>query len=261
MVTITQVLSNTYSSHDFAMFLVGTGIPDHITQLPQTVLNTPFGQMLRPYLDQSMRSITQAPVVAPASGKPAAVSKPLGAVKNITVLNELEKALDLASQSCAVIFFTSSTCGPCKVLYPAYDELAQEASDKAVLIKVDINHAQEIASRYNVRATPTIMTFLKGQKEEEWSGADVQRLKSSVEYLIRLAHPVHPHANLSIYSLVSSASKPIRYQKVPPLDKLVPKLGVLSTDPSLLEMKTFLVGLNSSVKQGMSIATLGEPTY
>src|ERR1700761_3475289 len=50
---------NNFSS-DFAMFLVGRGIPDHITSLPQTVLNTPFGQMLKPQLDAAMRPITQA---------------------------------------------------------------------------------------------------------------------------------------------------------------------------------------------------------
>jgi len=49
-------------TNDFAMFLVGNGIPKHITSLPETVLNTPFGMMLRPQLDREMRSITQAAV-------------------------------------------------------------------------------------------------------------------------------------------------------------------------------------------------------
>ena len=103
-------------------------------------------------------------------------------------MRELESTLASASSSCAVVFFTSSTCAPCKILYPTYDELAEEAGDKAVLIKVDINFAQEIASKYNMRATPTIMTFLKGQKEEEWAGADVVRLRTSVQLLIHAAH-------------------------------------------------------------------------
>jgi hypothetical protein len=55
-------------SNDFSMFLVGKNIPDHITTLPQTVLNTPFGQMLKPQLDQALRGVTQAPV-APAPVK------------------------------------------------------------------------------------------------------------------------------------------------------------------------------------------------
>ncbi|KAK4998759.1 hypothetical protein LTR66_002059 [Elasticomyces elasticus] len=49
-------------TNELAMFLVGKGIPEHITNLPQTVLNTPFGQMLRPQIDASMRRMTQAPV-------------------------------------------------------------------------------------------------------------------------------------------------------------------------------------------------------
>ncbi|KAL9092788.1 MAG: hypothetical protein Q9159_000686 [Coniocarpon cinnabarinum] len=53
-------------SNDFAQFLVGTGIPEYITNLPRQVLETPFGRMLQPQLDASMRSVTQAPVPAHA---------------------------------------------------------------------------------------------------------------------------------------------------------------------------------------------------
>ncbi|KAK3078344.1 hypothetical protein LTS18_007758 [Coniosporium uncinatum] len=59
-------------SHDFAIFLVGHGIPEHITSLPQTVMNTPFGQMLKPQLDSAMRNVTQAPVPPQNIPPPAA---------------------------------------------------------------------------------------------------------------------------------------------------------------------------------------------
>jgi thiol-disulfide isomerase/thioredoxin len=238
------------------MFLVGRGIPDHITSLPETVLNTPFGQMLRPQLESSMRSITQAPVhtqQAPSrNGNDSHNSiSPKGMVRNVTALSELENALSSASNSCAVIFFTSSTCAPCKLLYPTYDELAEDAGDKAVLLKVDINYAHEIASKYSVRATPTIMTFLKGQKEEEWAGADINRLKNSVKFLIHSAHPPHPHSNLRISALLDASGKPIKYVKVPPLDKLSAKLGDLSNDPRINSMKLFLSKQQSAARQGM----------
>lgn len=42
------------------MFLVGVGIPDRITSLPQTVLETPFGQIIRRQLETSIQGITQA---------------------------------------------------------------------------------------------------------------------------------------------------------------------------------------------------------
>jgi len=184
------------------MFLVGKNIPSHITSLPQTVLNTPFGQMLKPQLDQAMRGITQAPVPPPAiprSGiRPATTANgptthpPLaatngastemnggevGKVHNVTQLRDLERLLQSAKRSCAVIFFTSATCPPCKIVYPAYDELAAEAGKKAVLIKIDTSQAYEIGSKYQVRATPTFMSFLRGEKENEWVGANSNELR------------------------------------------------------------------------------------
>jgi hypothetical protein len=135
-------------------------------------------------------------------------------------------------------------------LYPTYDELATSAGDKAVLIKVDINFAQEIAAKYNVRATPTIMTFLKGEKDEEWAGADVNRLRTTVERLVRMAHPPHPHINFPVSALVEAAGKPVRYTKIPPLDKLIAKLGKAADDPIISSMKQFISGLDKTVKQG-----------
>jgi thiol-disulfide isomerase/thioredoxin len=241
------------SSNDFAMFLVGKNIPSHITSLPQTVLNTPFGELLRPMLDQSMRQITQAPLpeqspVIQNTGHTQ--HTPSAKVVNIESLQALDKALLSAKDSCAVIFFTSSTCGPCKMLYPTYDELAVNAGDKSVLIKVDINFARDIASKYGIRATPTIMTFLKGEKDEEWAGADVNRLRMTVERLIRMAYPPHPHVNFSVSGLVTAAGKPIRYSKIPPLDKLMTKLGSMAQDPVVPSIKAFLTGLNTGPQKG-----------
>ena len=66
-------------SHDFSQFLVGKGIPDRITNLPKQVLDTPFGQMLRPQIDASMRSVTQAAVPAHANSNnpPSSRSTPI----------------------------------------------------------------------------------------------------------------------------------------------------------------------------------------
>ena len=54
-------------SNQFCEFLVGKGIPKHITSLPQTVLETPFGQMLRPLIEQAMRPTVMAPTQNPTS--------------------------------------------------------------------------------------------------------------------------------------------------------------------------------------------------
>ena len=250
-------------SNDFAMFLVGKGIPDHITSLPQTVLNTPFGQMLKPQLDQAMRGMTQASIpsssVTPSKESGTTMNglatKPIsytngngikqsshlmGVVHNVTRLVELESLLDSAKKSCAVIFFTSATCPPCKLCYPAYEELATEAGSKAVLTKVDLSKAFEIGSKYQIRATPTFMTFLKGEKIDEWAGANPNQLLTNVRMLVQMAHPPHPHSNLRLPNLQRPHSIPVTYAKVPPLDKLIAKLGPPGTDPSVIALKCFI---------------------
>jgi desumoylating isopeptidase 1 len=241
-------------SNDFAMFLVGKGIPNHITSLPQTVMNTPFGQMLRPQIDGAMRQITQAPVPSPPttamhrsadSGSVANGSAHFnptlsGKVQNVTSLSDIEQLLASASDKCACIFFTSSTCAPCKLVYGDYDELAQEAGDKAMLIKVDINYAQEAASKYNIRATPTFITFLRNEKQEEWSGADPSRLRGTIHLLIQQAFPQHPHYKLSLPNFLSTSLKPATFTKCPPLDKLIAKIGSRSEEPAIKSMTSFI---------------------
>ncbi len=267
-------------SQDLSMFLVGKDIPDHIRSLPQRFLETPMGRMMRTQIDQSMRSMTQAPdadmgpnatnnrrnsvtksngVRKPANtagtngmngtlpniqqavfanGRPS--TRKSGVVHNVTLKSELDRLLESAKHRCAVIFFTSATCPPCKIVYPAYNELATEAGDKAVLIKVDLSKAYDIGSRYSVRATPTFMTFLKGEKENEWSGANEAQLKGNVRLLLQMANPSHPHSRLRLPSLQGLIREPVMYKQMPPLDKLVVKIGPVAKDASFTELVDYV---------------------
>ena len=248
------------------MFLVGKNIPDHITSLPQTVLNTPFGQMLKPQLDNAIRGVTQAPVPSSSVPRPGAQQQAMssryashsqsngiqvkenerGVVYKPTRLKQLDELLASAKDSCAVIFFTSATCPPCKIVYPAYDELAAEAGNKAVLIKVDLTEAYEIGAKYQVRATPTFMSFLKGEKENEWVGANESQLRGNVSLLIQMAHPAHPHALLRLPTLQRPHRTPVIYTKVPPIDKLVAKIGPSGSDPAVSALKEFVTARQRS---------------
>ena len=239
-------------TNDFCMFLVGKGIPSHITSLPQTFLNTPFGQMLKPQLDSAVRGVTQAPI--PSQGVPrqnvmngaggnrqipGSKAEIPGIVYHPTKLKQLDELLASAKDSCAVIFFTSATCPPCKLVYPAYDELAASAGTKAVLIKVDLSEAYEIGARYQVRVTPTFISFLKGEKENEWQGANEGQLRGNVNLLIQMAHPPHPHTLLRVPTLHRPYKTPVTYPKVPPIDKVVTKMGALGANPSVMALKDF----------------------
>ena len=236
--------------------------------------------MLRPQLDSALREFTQAPVAPSAvppshavpsttsgsSSKLAQLKSPngigypnsVGVVHNVTKLQELEKLLTSAKKTCAVIFFTSATCPPCKIVYPAYDELASEAGDKAVLIKVDLSKAYDVGSKYMVRATPTFMTFMKGEKLDEWSGANESRLRGNVRMLVQMAHPPHPHNNLRLPTLQRPHQKYVIYSKLPPLDKLIAKLGSAGTDPSVTALKDFIATRTSSEAASAPLPSLPD---
>ncbi|KAL5412000.1 hypothetical protein PMIN03_004473 [Paraphaeosphaeria minitans] len=251
-------------SNDFAMFLVGKGIPEHITSLPETVLNTPFGQMLRPQIDAAMRPVTQAPTpqngaVAPSAinhaaqngtPKPAPVltkaavelKEATGRVNSVTTIQAVDRLLDLAKDRSAIVFFTSSTCGPCKIMYQPYDDLAAEAGDKCVFLKIDFSFAdRSVGTRFpHVRATPTFITFVRGQQRDEWSGADPRQLRSNVELLLNEAFPTHPHLAKSLPTLLGQSQRPILYTKVPPLEKVVAKMGDAGKDEAVSSIVSFI---------------------
>lgn len=260
-------------SQDLSVFLVGKDIPEEIRNLPETFLRTPIGQMLRGQLDQSMRQMTQAPDAVSGRNVPQVKSMPAtngitskpngthptpvttgpavfsnardqpfipGHVHNLNSVSELDRLLQAAESSCAVIFFTSATCPPCKLVYPAYDELAAESGDKATLIKVDISSAYEIAARYQIRATPTFFTFLRGKKDQEWKGAHEGTLRGNVRLLVQMANPEHPHMKLRLPSFQTKIQKPTLYTRVPPLDKLLSKIGPAAHDKAIQELITYI---------------------
>ena len=235
-------------SNDFATFLLGKGIPSHISNMPQAVLDSPFGQMLLPMLNQQIGVQKQnGGILGIQQTTPGSSSKPPsqlhqheGKVHRVKNLQQFDHLLSTARHSCAVVFFTSATCPPCKLVYPLYDELAAEAGDKGVLIKADTSEAFDVASRYSISATPTFITFLKGEQENRWSGADPAALQGNVRLLLQMAWPLHPHQSLSLPTFSNPNAKPVIFSKVPPLSKLLAKLGTGAEHPAVQGVKRFI---------------------
>lgn len=249
-------------SNDFATFLLGTGIPHHILHMPDAVLESPFGRMLMPALNQQVEAGRQQGgilgIQGNANGHAAAgPSQARAQVRMASSSQELDSLLASAQKTCAVLFLTSATCGPCRMLYPVYDELAAEVGDQGVLIKADISHTFDIGSRYSVRATPTFITFLHGQEESRWSGADPAALRGNVRLLVQMAHPAHPHASLRLPALQNPESKPVLFTKIPPIPKLLAKMGSTAHHPAVKSISDFIEARN---KQGAAEATLPDMT-
>lgn len=162
------------------------------------------------------------------------------AVREAYTKAELEKYLQEAEKSCAIVFFTSAQCGPCKKLYPLYQQLASEVAHKAVVIMVDITRTFEVGTEYSIRSTPTFMTFLHGAEENRWSSNDPSILRGNLNMLIQMAWPPHQHESLSLPHLRGASTKPVLFSKMPPLGKLRAKMGPSADEAAITGVMNFV---------------------
>ena len=69
----------------------------------------------------------------------------------------------LASEKPVLIDFWATWCGPCRVLSPTVDEIADEMGDKVTVAKCNVDDADEIAAQFGIRNIPTLIFFKDGQ--------------------------------------------------------------------------------------------------
>lgn len=119
---------------------------------------------------------------APSSVEPVQIANTAAAVDNF-----------ISSYRAVIVFFTSATCPPCRVIKPDFENLIREKNSNSQQIKIlgvimDTSMSMD-AGKYGIRATPTFQLFLNGQKYSEFKGANYAELKSQVDILLFEAFP------------------------------------------------------------------------
>ena len=69
-----------------------------------------------------------------------------------------------------LVDFWASWCGPCRMVSPIVDEIAEENSDIKVC-KVNVDENQQLAAKYNVMSIPTLLVFKNGEIVNQMIGA------------------------------------------------------------------------------------------
>lgn len=101
------------------------------------------------------------------------------------VINDANIAEVLASGRPVVIDFWATWCGPCRVLGPTVEEVAEEYADKAIVAKCNVDDCEDISMKYGIRNIPTLVFIKNGEVVDRTVGVvSKQDIVSRIEKLM-----------------------------------------------------------------------------
>ena len=69
-----------------------------------------------------------------------------------------------------LVDFWAEWCGPCRMLGPTIDEIAQETADKYIIGKLNVDENSSIAAKYGIRSVPVMIIFKNGKEVDRILG-------------------------------------------------------------------------------------------
>ncbi|QLE56345.1 thioredoxin [Nostoc sp. TCL26-01] len=91
----------------------------------------------------------------------------------------------LSEQTVVVVDFTATWCGPCRLVSPLMDQLAQEYQDHLKVVKVDVDQNKPLFKRFGLRSIPAVLIFKNGELIEKIVGVSpYEQFSNAVANLI-----------------------------------------------------------------------------
>jgi thioredoxin 1 len=91
---------------------------------------------------------------------------------NITTVTDANFQSEIADNNgLSMVDFWAAWCGPCRLIAPSVEQLADEYAGQVKVGKLDVDQNQRTAAQFNVRSIPTVLFFKNGQVVDQVVGA------------------------------------------------------------------------------------------
>ena len=88
----------------------------------------------------------------------------------ITKVNEQEFKTKVMKDAAAVVDFSATWCGPCRMLAPVLEGISDELAGKANFYNVDVDEAGELAAGFGISSVPTVLILKNGKVADQSIG-------------------------------------------------------------------------------------------
>lgn len=85
-------------------------------------------------------------------------------------VNEQEFENEAMKAAAAVVDFSATWCGPCRMMAPVLEEVSEKLGDKVSFYNVDVDEAPALAARYGIQAIPCLVILKNGKAVDQAVG-------------------------------------------------------------------------------------------
>ena len=151
-------------------------------------------------------------------------------IKDINQDKFVDEVIEKSKTTPVIVDFWAPWCGPCKQLTPTLEQVVNKKNGKIILVKINVDENQGLASQLNIQSIPTVYGFVDGKPIDAFQGAQPE---SKVEEMIDKMIEATP--GNEIPGLISDADKLFTSQKFDQALEIFEKLvGLDSTNPKIL---------------------------